>query len=158
MKILLFELLSAVIWVTLTKNNTFFNFLSGFVLADVVLWFISSATRRKSFLQRVYPYVPFFLYFLKEYIASNIKIIREIWTPGFSFRPGIIAVPLQPRMNDLQIVCLANMITLTPGTFTMDVAQDHKCLYVHNMYIDTVQKSVDEIKNGFEKEVLETLK
>lgn len=158
MKTLIFELVAGSIWVILTGNNSFFNFLCGFALADAVLWFISRGTRHTSFLQRLYPYLRFFLYFLREYYLSNVNIIREIWTAGKGFNPGIIAVPLRHGMSDLQIVCLANMITLTPGTFTMEVRPDRKYLYVHHMYIHTVQEAVDEIKNGFEKEVVETLK
>ena len=158
MKILIFELVAAIIWVTFTGNGSFYNFLCGFALADGVLWFISGGTKCASFLQRVYPYLTFFLYFCKEYYLSNVNIIREIWTPGHKYNPGIIAVPLRPGMSDLQIVCLSNMITLTPGTFTMEVTPDRKYLYVHHMYIHTVQEAVDEIKDGFEKEVVETLK
>lgn len=158
MKTLIFELVAAVIWITLTGNDSFFNFLCGFILSDAVLWFISRGTKHSSFLQRTFPYLAFFMYFLKEYYLSNVKIIREIWTPGHTFNPGIIAVPLRQGMSDLQIVCLANMITLTPGTFTMEVTPDRKYLYVHHMYIGTVQEAVDEIKDGFEKEVVETLK
>lgn len=157
MKMLLLDLGAAVVWVAFTGNGEFSNFISGFILADLILWFISPATKRPSFLRNVVRYIPFLLNFIKEYILSNVKIIKEILTPGYGFKPGIIAVPLED-MTDLQITCLSNMITLTPGTFTLDMSPDRKTLFVHAMYIDTVQEAVDEIKNGFERQVRETLR
>lgn len=157
MNMLLLDLVAAIVWVAFTGNGDFSNLISGFVLADFLLWIISPVTKKPSFLSNVVRYIPFLLNFIKEYILSNVKIIKEILTPGYGFKPGIIAVPLDDLTN-LQIVCLSNMITLTPGTFTLDVAPDRKTLYVHAMYIDTVQQAVDEIKNGFERQVKETLR
>ena len=48
---------------------------------------------------------------------------------------GVIAIPLEAR-TDAEIVLLANLITLTPGTLSLDISADRKVLYVHAMYID----------------------
>jgi multicomponent Na+:H+ antiporter subunit E len=56
--------------------------------------------------------------------------------------------------TSLEITLLANLISLTPGTLSLDVSDDRKVLYVHAMYIDDKASFVNSIKNGFEKRLL----
>jgi len=65
-------------------------------------------------------------------------------------------VPLTIK-SDLGITFLANMISLTPGTLSLDVSNDKKVLYVHSMYITDRDEFINGIKNGFEKRILEIL-
>ena len=53
---------------------------------------------------------------------------------------------------------LANLITLTPGTLTLDVAPDRKSLYVHAMFVDDPEQIRAEIKNGMERRLLEVMR
>jgi multicomponent Na+:H+ antiporter subunit E len=64
---------------------------------------------------------------------------------------------ITPETN-LEITLLANLITLTPGTLSLDVSDDRKVLYVHAMYLSDKQAFIDDIKNGFEKRLLEILR
>ncbi|MBL0225710.1 MAG: Na+/H+ antiporter subunit E [Geobacteraceae bacterium] len=57
--------------------------------------------------------------------------------------------------SDLQITLLATLITLTPGTLSLHVAEDRRTLYVHAMYIDDSNMLVERIKQGFERRVRE---
>jgi multicomponent Na+:H+ antiporter subunit E len=50
------------------------------------------------------------------------------------------------------------MISLTPGTLSLDVSADRKILYIHAMYIDDVNAVRRKIKDGFERRVLEVLR
>ena len=72
-------------------------------------------------------------------------------------KPGIVKVPLTIQSN-LGITFLANMISLTPGTLSLDVSNDKKVLYVHAMYVTDKEEFIDSIKNGFEKRILEILR
>jgi multicomponent Na+:H+ antiporter subunit E len=73
--------------------------------------------------------------------------------------PGVVAIPLDAR-TDAEIVLLANLITLTPGSVTLDLSEDRRVLYVHAMYIDggDVEAYVRSVKNGLERRVLELLR
>jgi len=75
-------------------------------------------------------------------------------TSRFLSSPAIVAVPLSVK-TDLQITLLANLITLTPGTLSIDVSEDKKFLFVHLMYGANPDKAIAEIKSGFEKKILE---
>ena len=69
-------------------------------------------------------------------------------------RPGIVAIPLDIE-RDIEITLLANMITLTPGTLSIDVSNDKRILYVHGMHVQDLEEFKREIKDGFEKLVQE---
>ena len=72
-------------------------------------------------------------------------------------RPGIIAIPLDAK-TDVEITLLANMITFTPGSVSLDVSNDRKVLYVYVMYIDDVEEARRRIKEGLERRILAVLR
>jgi len=96
----------------------------------------------------------FVVYFLWQLVLSNLKIAQCVILPNRFMRPGIVAVPLDVK-TDFEIFFLANAISLTPGTLTLDVSADRKILYVHSMWIDDVEAFRRDIKNGFEKMIAE---
>jgi multicomponent Na+:H+ antiporter subunit E len=98
--------------------------------------------------------VSLFFYFLYELVKANLEVAYDVATPKFYMKPGIIGVPLDAK-TDLEITLLANMITLTPGTLSLDVSEDRKILYVHAMYITDRESFIRSIKDGFEKRLLE---
>jgi multicomponent Na+:H+ antiporter subunit E len=73
--------------------------------------------------------------------------------------PGVVAIPLDAR-TDAEIVLLANLITLTPGSVSLDLSEDRRVLYVHAMYIDggDVEAYRRAVKEGLERRVLELLR
>jgi multicomponent Na+:H+ antiporter subunit E len=71
-------------------------------------------------------------------------------------KPGILAVPLDAT-TDSEILLLAMLINLTPGSVALDVSPDRKVMYVHVMYIATPDRARQEIKTGFERRVLDVL-
>lgn len=73
--------------------------------------------------------------------------------------PGVVAIPLDAR-TDVEITLLANLITLTPGSVTLDLSEDRSVLYVHAMYIDDgdVEAYRRSVKEGLERRVLELLR
>ncbi len=76
----------------------------------------------------------FAAYFLWELILANAVVAWEIVTPTTFMRPGIVRVPTRCA-SDLEIMLLANFITLTPGTLTLEVSDDRRFLYVHALHI-----------------------
>lgn len=95
------------------------------------------------------------LYFLKEMFVANIKIAYDIVTPRLFMQPCVIAFPLDAK-TDLEITLLACMITLTPGTLSLDVSADKKILYIHALYIGEGGEEglIQSLKKGFEQRIL----
>jgi multicomponent Na+:H+ antiporter subunit E len=73
--------------------------------------------------------------------------------------PGVVGIPLDAR-TDLEITLLANLMTLTPGSVTLDLSEDRSVLYVHAMYIDggDVEAYRRSVKEGLERRVLELMR
>ncbi len=73
--------------------------------------------------------------------------------------PGVVAIPLDAR-TEAEIALLANLITLTPGSVSLDLSEDRSLLYVHAMYIDggDVEAYRRSVKEKLERRVLELLR
>ena len=149
----LLNILLAVVWVFLTGTINAVNFAFGFLLSFLVLWLISyNAQKRKYFV--IAPHIiSFVFYFLYELIKANLQVAADVITPKFYMEPGIIKYPLEAK-TDIEITLLANVITLTPGTLSLDISDDRKVLYIHAMYVHDREEFIDSIKNGFEKRIL----
>lgn len=95
------------------------------------------------------------LFYLKELVSASLRVAYEVLTPQDHMRPAVVAVPLEAK-TDLEITLLANFITLTPGTLSIDVSEDRKTLYVHEVYMKSgeTEKVKKQIKSGFEKKIL----
>ena len=90
----------------------------------------------------------FSLFYMWELLLSNVRIAHDVLTPRNRFRPGIIAVPL-PTLTDRQLIVLTNLVTMTPGTVSIDVSDERDALYVHCMYLDDPARVRQEILAGY---------
>lgn len=150
------NILLTFIWVAITGNFTFLNYVFGFIISFFILRLVASKENRKYF--KIFPKViSFIFFFLYELIKANLQVAYEVLTPHFNMTPGIVKVPLDAE-TDIEITFLANLISLTPGTLSIDVSDNKKVLYVHSMYIKDRESFIAGIKNGFEKRILEILR
>lgn len=97
------------------------------------------------------------LFFIKELVLSALRVAWLVVQPKLRLRPAIIAYPLTVT-SDAQITLLANMITLTPGTLSVDVSADRRILYIHAIDVADREALVGDIAVGFETRVLGVLK
>ena len=94
-----------------------------------------------------------FIFFPIELIKASFQVALIVLFPKNAIRPGIVAVPLELK-TDWGIALLANTITLTPGTLSLDVSKDKKTLYIHCIALGNTKDFVRAVKNDFEKKVL----
>jgi multicomponent Na+:H+ antiporter subunit E len=133
------------------------SLLGGFVVGYLALWATKPLYGETRYFNRSFATIRLGLYFLYELVVSSIRVAWDVITPRMRAEPGIIAVPLEAR-TDTEIMVLANLISLTPGTLSLDVAEDRSCLFVHAMFVDDEQALIDDIKSGMERRVLEALR
>ncbi len=153
----LLNILLTIVWVFLTGSLAIVNFTFGFLVSFLVLWLISRKQENRKYFRIAPRLIGFFFFFIYELIKANIQVAMDVVTPKFYMTPGIVAVPLEAKTN-LEITLLANIISLTPGTLSIDVSNDKKVLYVHAMYIEDKDAFIEDIKNGFEKRLLAILR
>jgi multicomponent Na+:H+ antiporter subunit E len=157
MTLFMLNLALAIVWQIVTGAFSLGGLVAGFCVGYVVLWIARPMFGGSSYFGRLWRIVGFFFYFLKELIVSSLRVAYDVVTPPIHARPGVIEVPIKAK-TDLEITLLANLITLTPGTLTLDVAPDRKSLYVHAMFAGDPEKVRAEIKDGMERRLLEVMR
>ena len=89
-------------------------------------------------------------YFFKELVKSNLKLTAIVIAPSLPIEPGIVKVRTRLK-SSMGRLMLANSITLTPGTLTVDL--DGEWLYVHWVTVTStdIETATAEIVAGFER-------
>jgi multicomponent Na+:H+ antiporter subunit E len=98
--------------------------------------------------------VKLFLAFLMEFGRSVLRVSKLVLSPRMTFSPGIFVFPLT-LTRDFEITLLANLITLTPGTLSVDVSADRSVLFVHAISAPDRATLIAGIADGFERKVME---
>lgn len=145
------------IWVVLTGAFTGANLVVGFVLGYLILGLaLRDRPEFAKYIGKVPRFIGFIGYFVWELLLSNLKVAYDVLTPTHHMCPGVIAMPLEAR-TDGEITIVANLISLTPGTLSLDVSTDRKVLYIHVMYLVDRDEVIRGIKS-FEARILEVLR
>jgi len=151
------NILLALIWIAVSGDFSGSGLLTGFVLGYIILAItLREVPAFAAYVQRVPKIILFAGYFLRELIRSNLRVAWDVVTPTHYMKPAVIAVPLDARTEG-EIVLVANLISLTPGTLTLDVSSDRRVLYIHVMYLDDLEQVRADIKR-FEARVLDLLR
>ena len=154
MKYLAVFILSLIFWFLLTFDFTVANLIVGIVAAA-----ITSAVFGRFFISNVYKlfqpkryfwFVIYLFVFIWECIKANFDVAYRVLHPAMPIRPGIVKVKTTLR-SDMAKMLLANSITMTPGTISVDIIGD--CLYVHWIYISSEDPEIytPKITGAFEK-------
>lgn len=157
MSLLLINLLLAMAWVAMTGSISVLNFFFGFGLGVLALWLIREQIGTGSYVSRVYRIVSLALLFFYELVLSAIQVARVVLSPRMQLKPSIVAYELQVD-RDFEITLLANLITLTPGTLSVDVSDDRKFLFVHAIDGADAEALKTDIAQGFERKIMEAFR
>ena len=100
--------------------------------------------------KRIFGVILYIFVFLKALLIANLDVAKRVISPGLKINPGIVKIKTELK-TDVGKMLLANSITLTPGTLTVDIQGDY--LYIH--WIDVASKDIEEatkmIVGDFEK-------
>ncbi|HWH36633.1 MAG TPA: Na+/H+ antiporter subunit E [Candidatus Limnocylindrales bacterium] len=151
------NLLLALVWAAMTGNFELANLALGFALGYVALFLAQRVAGESQYFGRAGRVMSFLGFYLVEILKANLRVAADVVTPGHRSRPGIVAIPLDAR-TDAEITILANLLTMTPGSLSMDVSDDRRVLYVHAMFVEDAEEFRREIKESFERRVLEMLR
>lgn len=106
-------------------------------------------------LKHPYRYWYFFVFYLPKFLweclKANLDVAYRVVNPVLPINPGIVKVKTK-LTSDAGLTFLANSITLTPGTMTVDIDSDNGVLYIHwiNVKEKDVEKATREIVDKFE--------
>lgn len=143
----------SLVWAFLHTSFTVKHLVVGFILGAIMIWILSPFLSSHNFyLVRVLRIIKLLIIFLIKLIKACFHVLYHIFQPELKIKPGIIRMEIDLDTPG-EITLLANLITLTPGTLTVEVAHDNSALYIHTLVIDDAKAICDDIHNSFEKNI-----
>ncbi len=151
MRLLFWTLFLFAIWMAITMSLNPQELISGFFIS-LILSYIYTKKYDTDYSFRIRPliYLNYLIVFLKNLVLSNIDVAKRVIDPKLPINPGIVAIKTD-LLRDYKKLALANSITLTPGTITMDVRDD--ILFIHWLDVKTedLKEASEEIAGEFEE-------
>ena len=157
MSLFLINLLLAIAWAAVSASFTLANLVFGFVLSAVALYLIREQVGYVGYLNRSWRVISLAALFVYELVLSAWRVFILVLSPRIDVKPGIFAYPMKVD-RDAEITLLANLITLTPGTLSVDVSEDRRTLYVHALDCSDPDQMRRDIAEGFERRILEAFR
>lgn len=104
--------------------------------------------------RRIYFGLRLFVVFLWDLVTSSVQVAMAVLSPRDITRPRLVVVPLRAR-SPVEVTLVGNFISLTPGTLTVDVAEDGHTLLVHDLFGgNSGDDTRSDIRDGIETRVL----
>ncbi|MBP7216717.1 MAG: Na+/H+ antiporter subunit E [Candidatus Omnitrophica bacterium] len=138
-------LIAFAVWLLLSFSLDWQTVVLGCFIALVVAAMMGDMFAEKALkwfdLKRHTWFVWFIVVFWWECLRSNIDVALRVLNPRLPINPGIVKVKTNLK-TETGLTLLANSITLTPGTFTVDIDREQGYLYIH--WIDVKTQDVDQ--------------
>ncbi|WP_280768542.1 Na+/H+ antiporter subunit E [Salipaludibacillus daqingensis] len=144
----------ALIWMLLRNEYTMVEFMLGYIVGVVLLYILRRFLFFDFYFRRVIALFKLLFLFTYKLVLSNIDVTKIVLSPKMNIQPGIIAVPTKLK-TDWEVTLLANLISLTPGTLTMNFSENGRTLYVHSIHVPDKEKAIKEIHESFERAIME---
>ncbi|MFN3966967.1 MAG: Na+/H+ antiporter subunit E [Endomicrobiia bacterium] len=148
--------LCLIVWLGLSWSVDWQHILVGFVVSFSVSYLVGDLFTQNpwKFKQpKRYLWVIYYLIVLLwEMFKANFDVAYRVLHPKLPIRPGIVKVKTKLK-SDAALTYLANSITLTPGTFTIDIDKENGYLYIHwiNVVTEDIEKATEIIVKRFER-------
>ena len=147
-------LLLAIGWAAATGSFTVPNLLLGALIGGFCLFLIRGRIGGGRVWRRSLRILALALLFLQELVQSAVRVGLLVLRPRLDLRPALIAFPLTVT-RDVEITLLANLVTLTPGTLSVDMSADRRFLLIHAIDVSDREALIRSIREGLEAKVRE---
>jgi multicomponent Na+:H+ antiporter subunit E len=156
----LYSIALGFVWCFVHGTVNLSNFLIGAMIGPFLirpfkeLYNLGEETSYRDTLNHIPKQIHYFAILIVNIVKASIVVAKVVLQPKINIKPGIIAVPIRAK-TDVGITAIANTISLTPGTLTIDISADRSTLYVHCIDIDDIEEIRNSIKNDLEEYILE---
>jgi multicomponent K+:H+ antiporter subunit E len=141
-------------WLALNQSLHPAHWVLGALIGLVLAPALAALTPRVTTLRRTGLALRLLAVFIGDIIIANIEVARRILGPESAIRPRFVWVPLRIA-NPQGIAVFASMITMTPGTLSVDVSEDRRWLLVHAFNVDDEAALVKEVQQRYERPLME---
>jgi multicomponent Na+:H+ antiporter subunit E len=155
--VLTLNIILAVAWAALTGEITLGALLVGFLFGSFALYLTRPLfPGSQLYFRRVWKWLKLIVLFLYELLVSSIQVVWDVLTPTHKSNPEIMSMPLDAK-GEMQILLVTNLISLTPGTLSLDVTEDARRSTSMPCSPTTRTRSGVQIKEGMERWVIEAM-
>lgn len=154
---ILINVLIAIMWMFMQSSYTVGSFIFGYMIGIFVLFILRRFLIFNFYLRRVWALIKLIMLFIVELTKANIDVMKVVLRPKANHKPGIVAVQTSLE-SDVEITLLAALISLTPGTVSMDFSDDSKTIYIHALDIPNKDELIADIHHSFERAIMEVTK
>lgn len=144
----------AFLWMFIKVSPDPISFIKGYLFGLLIIFVLRRFFNSRFYLFRLWSFIKLILIFFRELLLSNIAITKIVLKPKLDMSPGIFALETD-LTKAWQITLLSSLITLTPGTLVISISEDNKILFVHAINIGEIETEINNIKNTFERAILE---
>lgn len=134
-----------VVWVALWEDISAANIFGGLVAGGMLLALFPRRAAERTGRFRLIASLRFLVYFLWKLIEASAIVSWEVLTPRNRINEGIVAIPIH-GVSDALVTVVANAISLTPGTLTLEVDEDPAVLYVHVLHLRDIEAVRHEVR------------
>jgi len=147
-------ILTFLVWIFITSFTDVQEIVAGLVIALFVSYIsggILLKTGKSVIVEKAFFFFLYILLLFWEMLKANLHVAMIVINPNLPIKPGIVKIHTDLK-EDSSITVLANSITLTPGTLTVDVDKDESSLYIHWITVESydVEGCTKEIGGRFE--------
>lgn len=135
------------VWVGLWGSVTAANVLGGLAVALVLVLLLRPSPAGAAAVVSPAALLRFGLRFAVDLVVSSVQVVRLALSPRVQLRQGIVSVQV-PGASDTLLTVLADAISLTPGTLTVDVEPGSGTLYVHVLDVGAGPDGVRRVREG----------
>jgi len=142
------------LWLLLTSTFNYQEFWVGIVISFIIAIVTHESYIRLGFppitLKRFGFFILYIFILFWEIIKANFDVASRIIRPSLPINPGVVIIKTQLK-SDIAKTILANSITLTPGTFTLDIEEDRLLIHWIDVKATAIEETTEIIGKRFEK-------
>src|SRR5690625_2632089 len=145
---ILINIIIAVSWIFLQNSFTVSSFFFGYIVGIIMLFILRRFLIFDFYMNRIWAILKLVTLFIIELLKANIDVVKIVLSPRLNNQSGIVAVKTRLE-SEVEITLLAALISLTPGTISMDFSADGKSIYIHSLDVPDEEEMIEQIQNSF---------
>ena len=151
------NLIFALMWTFFHTPFTINDFLCGWLLGLIIVFFWQKQSSSYFYLRQLWDIIFLMLIFFREVFKSCLQVTRVVLTPGMKMRSGLITYETA-LTTPWHVVLLANMITITPGSFVIEISPDNRVFLIHVFNLTDAESFKREIRVYFEDNIRKVIR
>lgn len=151
---IILNLLITLLWMLLNHSWSGASFFVGYTLGLLIIFAFRRFFPEPFYLKKLWAALKLIKLLIVELFRSSFEVISHIVKPKLDISPGTFKYETDLR-SEFEIMLLFLFISLTPGTMPLEISRNKRTIYIHAFHIPDEGKIAEDIKNTFEKAIME---